>query len=107
MSSAQNWLSVESLDLHLQEVQVDTDASQLHSNLVLNERLLDHVRAVVLFDLVEEAVGLLLNLADVVLEGILRSDGLPDQILIKKMGLSFFQGANAFFHLTMDNNHTF
>lgn len=105
LASAQNRLGVECLDLHLQEVQVDTDASQLHSNLVLNEGLLEHVRAIVLFDLVEEAVGLLLDLADVVFEGALRGDGFPDQILLKQMSLSFFQGGNAFFHLAKHNNH--
>ena len=55
----------------------------------------------------EEAVDLLLNLADVVLEGTLSGDGFPDQILIKKVILSFLQGAYAFFHLAIDNDHTF
>lgn len=105
LASAQNRLGVEGLYLHLQEVQVDADASQLHSNLVLNEGLLEHVRAIVLFDLVQEAIGLLLDLADVVFEGALCCYGFPDQILLKKMSLSFFQGRDAFFHLAKYNNH--
>lgn len=91
--------------MHLEKVDVDSDPRELSSHLILDELLLQQVRAVILVDLVEEAVRLVTNLTDVLFESILRGNGFADQILFEQVALRFLKSPQALFDLSLYGEH--